>query len=347
MPDLMQAVRYHGPKRAFQLERVPLPEPGPGQVRVRIHAAGICHTELHFESGLLNLGVAPVTMGHEMAGTIDAVGPGVRERRPGDRVIVYYYVGCGTCEWCRRGAENLCDHLRAEYGFVSDGGYAEAVVVPERNAVPLPAELSWEAAAPIGCGVTTAIHALNLAQIQSGHTVVVYGIGAVGYGLVQVAKLRGATVIAIGRTAAKLERARELGADHLVAAGTTPDAADQVRDLTGGRGADAVFELVATKATMGPAARMLAKRGRLVFIGYSTDRFDVHPIELVIREAQVTASVGNTLDELKEAVRLVGDGKVRTLVDRTLPLDRWQEGLEALRRGEVVGRVVLLPQARR
>jgi propanol-preferring alcohol dehydrogenase len=176
--------------------------------------------------------------------------------------------------------------------------------------------------------------------------VVVYGIGAVGYGLVQVAKLSGATVIAIGRTAAKLQRARELGADHTITAGQTPDVAAAVRDLTRGRGADAVFELVATKETMGPAARMLAKRGRLVFIGYSTDRFDVHPIELVIREAQVTASVGNTLEELEEAVRLAGEGKVRTLVDRTLPLDRWQEGLEALRRGEVVGRVVLLPQAR-
>lgn len=340
----MHAVRYHGPGRPFRLEQVPLPEPGPGQVRVRIAAAGICHTELHFESGLLNLGVAPITMGHEIAGTVDAVGPGVKRRRPGDRVVVYYYVGCGTCEWCRRGDENLCGQLRAEYGFFHDGGYAEAIVVPERNAVPLPAGLGFEAAAPIGCGVTTAIHAANLARLAVGETVVVYGIGAVGLGLVQLARLRGARVVGVGRSPAKLARARELGADLVINARETDDVARAVQDFTGGRGADVVFELVATRDTMGPAARMLAKRGRLVFIGYSEDRFDIHPIELVIREATVTASVGNTLAELEEAVRLVADGETRTVVDRTLPLERWQEGLDAVRRGEVVGRVVLQPE---
>lgn len=339
----MRAVRYHGPGRPFALEQVPLPEPGPGQVRVRIAAAGICHTELHFESGLLNLGVAPITMGHEIAGTVDAVGPGVARRRPGDRVIVYYYAGCGTCEWCRRGEENLCGQLRAEYGFVNDGGYAEAIVVPERNAVPLPEGVGFEAAAPIGCGVTTAIHAGNLARLTAGETAVVYGIGAVGFGLVQLARLRGARVVGVGRTSAKLARARELGAEVVINARETSDVARAVQEFTGGRGADVVFELVATRETMGPAARMLAKRGRLVFIGYSEDRFDVHPIELVIREATVMASVGNTLAELEEAVRLVADGKMRTVVDRTLPLERWQEGLDAVRRGEAVGRVVLQP----
>ncbi|GIW52312.1 MAG: zinc-dependent alcohol dehydrogenase [Gemmatimonadales bacterium] len=339
----MQAVRYHGPKRPFVLEQVPLPGPGPGEVRVRIEAAGICRTELHFESGLLNLGVAPITMGHEIAGTIDAVGTGVESRREGDRVIVYYYAGCGECTWCERGEENLCDALRAEYGFINDGGYAEAIVVPERNAVPLPPDLPFEQAAPIGCGVTTAIHAANLARVSPGEVAVIYGVGSVGFGLIQVARLRGARVIAIGRSPAKLAKARELGAEEVVDATATGDVAAAVRDLTGGRGADVVFELVATRETMLPASRMLAKRGRLVFIGYSEDRFEVHPIDLVIREAVVTASVGNTLAELQEAVKMVSDGQVKTVVDRTLPLERWSEGLDAVRRNQAVGRVVLLP----
>lgn len=341
----MRAVRYHGPRAPFRLEEVPAPEPRPGEVRVRIVAAGVCHTELHFQSGLLDLGVAPLTMGHEIAGEIDGVGPGVGDRRPGDRVTLYYYVGCGECEWCRRGDENLCGRLKAELGFFSDGGYAEYVCVPERNAVPLPPHVSYEEAAPIGCGVTTALHACRIAGLGEGDVAVVYGTGAVGYGLVQVARLRGARVIALGRTPAKLERARELGADHIVNAAETPDVAATVRDLTGGRGADAVFELVATEATMAAATAMLARRGRLVFIGYSEDRFSVHPIQLVINETMVTASVGNTLAELAEAVHLVGEGKVRTLVDRVLPLQRWQDGLDALQRGEVVGRVILAPHA--
>ncbi len=339
----MKAVRYHGPGQPFRLEDVSRPEPGESEVRVRIEAAGVCHTELHFETGLLNLGVAPLTMGHEIAGVIEATGPGVTDRAVGDRVLVYYYAGCGECEWCRRGDENLCGQLRAEYGFFNDGGYAEAVVVPARNAVKLPDWLSLDDAAPIGCGVTTAIHACNLAEVGGGDVVAVYGVGAVGYGLVQVAKQRGATVIGIGRTPAKLDRAVSLGADHVVNAAETEDVAAAVRELTGGRGADVVFELVATNETMPAALGMLAKRGALVFIGYSFDRLETHPIGLVIGETRVMGSVGNTLAELEEAVRLVAEGKVRTLVDRTLPLYRFQEALDAVRAREVLGRIVLKP----
>jgi propanol-preferring alcohol dehydrogenase len=341
--NIMKAVRYHGPNRPFQLEEVPAPQPGHGEVRVRIEAAGMCHTELHFESGLLNLGVAPITMGHEIAGVVDAVGNGVMHRRVGDRVLVYYYAGCGSCEWCSRGAENLCGQLKAEYGFFNDGGYAEYIVIPERNAVPLPNGVVLEQAAPIGCGVTTALHACTIAQLGSGDVAAVYGVGAVGYGLIQVAKLKGARVVAIGRTPAKLDQARELGADLTVNARETTNVAAVVRDWTDGRGADVVFELVATTETMRASSTMLAKQGRLVFIGYSTDRFDIHPIELVIAEAAVTASVGNTLAELKEAVRLVAEGKLRTLVDCILPLEQWNEGLDGIRNGTVVGRVVLRP----
>ncbi|MDP9380924.1 MAG: alcohol dehydrogenase catalytic domain-containing protein, partial [Chloroflexota bacterium] len=167
----MKAVRYHGPNQPLQLEEVPKPEPGWGEVLVRVTASGICHTELHFLSGLLNLGVAPLTLGHEIVGVVDAVGPGVEEPRKGDRVIVYYYSGCGRCEHCRRGDENLCNNLRAEYGFISNGGFAEYIAVPARNAVPLPPSISDEEAAPIGCGVTTAIHASRLAELGAGDTI--------------------------------------------------------------------------------------------------------------------------------------------------------------------------------
>lgn len=339
----MKAVRYHGPRTPFRLEEVPVPEPGPGQVRVRVRAAGVCHTELHFESGLLDLGVAPITMGHEIAGTIDAVGPGVTDRHPGERVILYYYAGCGSCEWCRRGEENLCPRPRAELGFVTDGGYAEYVVAPARNAVPIPDSLPFANAAPIGCGVTTALHACALARVSAGDTVVVYGTGAVGYGLVQIARLRGATVIAVGRSRRKLELAAELGAGAVVNAAEVADPAAAVRALTDGRGADVVFELVATAPTMEASLGMLARHGRLVFIGYSEDALTVAPIRLVILEAEIMGSVGNTLAELQEAVRLVAEGRVRTIVDRTLPLASFAEALDAVRSGRSSGRMVLEP----
>jgi len=338
----MRAIRYHGPKQPLRLEDVPIPSPGPGDVLVRVTAAGLCHTELHFLSGLLNLGVAPLTLGHEVVGRVEGAGPGVGAVQPGDRVIVYYYVGCGRCRHCLAGSENLCDALRAEYGFVSDGGFAEYVTVPARNLVRLPDDIADEAAAPIGCAVTTAVHAAALARLAVGDVVLVYGVGAVAFGLIQLAALSGAEVIAVSRTPAKLERARALGAAHVLNA-RDGRVAERVRELTRGHGADVVFELVAREDTMAASTAALAKRGRLVFIGYSEDSYTVHPIQLVITEASVTGSVGNTLGELMRAVDLVARGKVATVVDRTLPLERFQDGLDALARGELIGRAVLRP----
>jgi propanol-preferring alcohol dehydrogenase len=311
-------------------------------VVVRVTAAGLCHTELHFLSGLLDLGVAPLTLGHEIVGRIERAGEGVPPERIGERVVVYYYAGCGRCAHCLAGDENLCGALRAEHGFVTDGGFAELVRAPARNAVRLPDGVSDAEAAPIGCGVTTAVHAAGLARVALGDWVVVLGVGAVGFGLVQVARLRGARVVAVGRTPAKLDTARALGADATVRA-DAEDVAARVRELTGGRGADVVFELVATKDTMAASMRMLAKRGRLVFVGYSEDAFQVHPIQLVVGEQVVTAAVGNTLAELRLAVDLVAGRRVRTVVDRILPLERFQEAVDALREGRLVGRAVLTP----
>jgi propanol-preferring alcohol dehydrogenase len=338
----MRALRYHGPRQPLRLEDVPAPEAGPREVVVKVSAAGLCHTDLHFVSGLLDLGVAPLTLGHEIVGRIVAVGAGVPAARVGERVILYYYAGCGSCRSCLAGEENLCPALRAEHGFVTDGGFAERVRAPARNAVPLPASVSDAAAAPIGCAVTTAIHAAKLAHVGLGDTVVVVGAGAVGFGLVQVARLRGARVIAVGRSPEKLARARDLGADETVRAGAE-DVPARLEALTGGRGADVVFELVATRETMGWSLAALGRRGRLVFVGYSEDDLRVHPIQLVVGEQIITAAVGCTLAELRESVELVAEGRVRTVVDRELPLERFQEAVDALGAGRLVGRAVLLP----
>ena len=338
----MRAVRYHGPKQPLTLEEIPRPEPGPGEVLVRVGAAGVCHTELHFLSGLLNLGIAPLTLGHEIVGRVERAGAGVRGVAEGDRVIVYYYVGCGKCRHCLVGDEHLCDALQAEYGFISDGGFAEYVKVPARNAVPLPDHLGDEAAAPIGCGVTTAVHAAGRARLAMGDVALVYGVGAVAYGLIQLARLAGAEVIAVSRSAAKLEKAQALGAAHVLNA-KEGRLAERVKEITHGHGADVIFELVATKETMTACTQAIAKRGRLVFIGYSEDSYTVHPIQLVVTEMSVMGSVGNTLDELIQAVDLAARGKVRTVVDRVLPLAEFQKGLDALARGELIGRVVLKP----
>jgi len=342
VPETMRAARYHGPGDSLRLEEVPIPQPGPDEALVRVRAAGVCHTELHFLSGVLNLGVAPLTLGHEMAGEVAKVGPGVTSVRPGDRVIVYYYLGCGACHWCRTGQENLCDALVAEYGFVSDGGLAEYVKVPARNLVKLPASLSFEEAATLGCSATTAIHAAGLARLAPGEVALVYGFGGVGAALVQYCGLAGARVIAVGRSPAKLQLARDLGTEAAIDA-AREDVPARVRELTSGQGADVVFELVGTAESMPNAVASLRKRGRLVFIGYSQDLLTVSPIQLVILEAQVLGSVGNTLDELSRAVDLAAAGSIRATIDRVVPLEDVNRVLDDLRQGKVVGRAVVRP----
>ncbi|HZC19325.1 MAG TPA: zinc-binding dehydrogenase [Rubrobacteraceae bacterium] len=340
----MKAVRYHGPGQPFRMEEVDRREPDTGEVLVRVAASGMCHTELHFKDGLLDLGVTPVTMGHEVVGRIESVGDRVSRERVGERVIVYYYLGCGECAYCRVGDEQLCPNLRAEYGFISDGGYAEYVTVPSRNAVLLPGTIPDTEAAPIGCGVTTAVHASKLSGLRWGEWVLVYGVGGVGFGLVQLAHAAGARVIAVGRSAAKLEKALELGAEFAVSA-AEGSVAGRVSEITGGAGVDVVFECVGTEESMKEASASLGRRGRLVFIGYSPDTFTVHPIQLVVFEQSVMGSVGATLDDLYEAVSLVERGVVSTIVDRTLPLEQFEMGLDALERGELIGRAVLMPGA--
>lgn len=337
-------MRYHGPGQPFRLEEVDRPTPEPDEVLVRVTASGMCHTELHFKSGLLDLGVAPVTMGHEVVGCIEEVGEGISQERIGERVVLYYYAGCGQCAYCRVGDEQLCPNLKAEYGFISDGGYAEYLSVRAKNAVPLPDSISDAEAAPIGCGVTTAIHAAKLAELGIGEWAVTYGAGGVGFGLIQLTRAMGARPIAIGRSPQKLDKALELGAEFTINAAEEP-VAERLREITGGAGADVVFECVGTEETMREASAALGRRGKLVFVGYSPDSFSVHPIQLVVFEQKVLGSVGATLQDLHEAVDLVARGAVRTVVDRTLSLEEFESGLSALEHGELVGRAVLVPGA--
>ena len=343
IPQAMQAARYHGPGPVLRVETIPVPTVGAGEALIRITHAGVCRTELHFLSGLLNLGIAPLTLGHEIVGEIVLVGAGVGTVQTGDRVIVNYYGTCGQCVWCRTGQQNLCNNVVAQLGFTADGGYAEFVKARADMLVPLPVHLDAAQACTLGCSATTALHAARrIAPVQLGDTVLIYGAGGVGYALVQVCKLSGARVLVVGRSERKLQLARELGADVVIRAGQEP-VAETVRQLTGNEGVDIIFELVGTRETMDQSLQSLRKRGRLVFIGYSEDQLIANPLLLVIGELQILASVGSTQQDLLDAVALASSGKLRQVIDRVVPLAQVNETLQALQRGEVAGRAVLQP----
>ena len=343
IPSSMQAARYHGPAPSLRLETIPVPELGPGDVLVRTTHAGVCRTELHFLSGLLNLGIAPLTLGHEIVGEVASIGDGVSTAQVGDRVIVNYYGTCGHCHWCRNGQQNLCDNVVAQLGFSADGGYAEFVKARADMLVKLPDGLDSSLACTLGCSATTALHAAGtIAPVQLGDTVLIYGAGGVGYSLIQVCKLRGARVLVVGRSERKLQLARDMGADEVIQATAEP-VVETVKRLTDNDGVDIIFELVGTRETMDVSLQCLRKRGRLVFIGYSEDQLIATPLLLVIGEVQILASVGSTQQDLIDAVNLASAGKLRQVIDRTGPLTDVNDTLNALKNGEIAGRAVLTP----
>jgi propanol-preferring alcohol dehydrogenase len=309
---------------------------------VRIAACGVCRTELHLRDGLLDLGRRDFTVGHEIAGTIDAVGQDVSPARIGERVVIYYYEGCGNCRTCRDGDEHLCPSPRAQPGFTSDGGYAEYITVRARNCVKLPADFPLTQAAPLGCAGSTAVHAGKLARLAPGEWAVIHGFGGVGMATLQYAAACGARTIAIGLGATSLQLARDLGATAIIDAAETPDVAAQIAAITG-EGADAVFDLVGTAASMRASAAMLRRRGRLVLIGYTSEEFTIHPVELIVREIAVLGSVGSTLADLYEAVDLVSRGLLTPVIDRVLPLQDFADALEAVEHQALRGRIVLTP----
>lgn len=337
----MRAVRYLGPKQDFELRAVAIPEPGAGAVRVKVAACGMCHTELHLLHGELDLGQRDFTVGHEIAGVIEAVGDGVPAARIGERVVVYLISGCLDCAYCRAGDEQLCQQPAAQAGFFSDGGYADYVVARARNCVQVPAHVALHDIATMGCAGTTAVHAGKIAGIRPGEWVVVNGVGGVGFALLQYALLAGAKVIGVGIGAARLAMATELGAHGVIDAAETPDVVAAVAAISGS-GADVVFEMVGAEATMRNATKMLRPRGRLVLIGYAKEAYSNHPLELILREAKVMGSVGSTLQDLHDIVALVADGKIRPVIDMMLPLDDFATGLAALEARSLVGRAVLV-----
>ena len=328
---------------SLRVDEVPDPAPGPGEVLVRVHAAGVCGTDLHILDGMIKPDPYPMTVGHEAAGVVEAAGEGAGSS-PGDRVAVYNKLYCGSCEQCLTGRHNLCDNEPGQLGFNMDGGDAEYVVVPARNLVPVPAAVDFATAAVLSCAGMTAVHAVRLSSLRLGQTAVVDGIGGVGILVVQAARHAGARVIAVADSEDKGQFALSHGAaDALVIAQADNYASlpGAVRELTGGRGADVFFELVGTRESMTAGVRCLAKGGRFVSTGYTDQELAIHPIEFILSETSLISTVAATRQDLQDAIRLAASGQMTVPIAGRYPLDGVQDALDALRKRAVLGRQVL------
>ncbi len=338
------AIREHGGPEVVKVEDLPEPRPGPGQVVVAVKAAALNHLDIWVRKGWAGLKLAfPHVLGSDVAGVVEAVGPGVEGTKPGDAVVVNPSLGCGRCERCLSGRENLCRRF-AILGEHVSGGMAERLAVPARNVLPKPARLSFEEAAAVPLTFMTAWHALvERARVRPGETVLVHAAGSgVGVAAVQIAKLLGARVIATAGSDAKLEKARALGADEVVNY-ETRDFVQETRRLTDKKGVDVVFEHVGKK-TWEQSILAAAIGGRIVTVGATTGYDPLTDLRHVFfRQLSILGSTMGTAVDLLEVLRFVGEGRLRPVVDRTLPLAEARAAQGLLADRAQFGKIVLVP----
>jgi propanol-preferring alcohol dehydrogenase len=333
-----------------EFQEVPEPHAGPGQVVVRVAGSGLCHTDftvISRDRSYWKNDPPPFTLGHEIAGWVEEVGAGVKNFKSGDAVAVDpSWASCGRCHMCRSGEENHClyqEAIRAP-GVGYDGGHAPYVLVPEaRFLVPI-GDLDPVAAAPLTDAGITTYSAVKpaLPAIFPGSTAVVIGVGGLGLYAVQFLRLlTSARVVAVDSTEARLRLAREYGADDVVTSG--PNAAQEIRELSGGMGAIFILDCVGVNATLATGVAALSWRGRLTRVGAGGgsapfDFFKVPP------GAQFTTSLNGGSIALMEVVQMAALGRLKILVDR-YPLSAAKKGYDDFESGRLVGRSVLVPAA--
>lgn len=348
----MKALQFHSWKQQPELRDVPDPDPGPGEVLLRVAGAGACHSDLHvmheFEPGMLPYEL-PFTLGHETAGYIEAFGDGVDEGyglEIGAPVAVYGPWGCGRCANCRIGMENYCVHAAeigaAGGGLGRDGGMAERMVVPSpRLLVPL-GDLDPAQAAPLTDAGLTPYHAIkrSLPRLVPGSTAAVIGVGGLGHMAVQLLKvLSPARVVAVDVDESKLALAEQLGADHTVQ--SDEQAAEEIRRLSGGYGCELVVDCVGAQPTVELAAAVSRPLGDIALVGLAGGTLGVG-FFTVPQEAAVATTYWGGVVELAEVVALAQLGLLDLHVER-FALDDVMTAYDKLQRGEIDGRAVIVP----
>jgi propanol-preferring alcohol dehydrogenase len=342
----MQAFQLVAPQKPAELREVPVPEPGPGQVLIKLGGAGACHTDLHLmDEPADRLPGLPFTLGHENAGWVEKLGPGATGFARGDPVIVYGPWGCGTCANCRVGMENYCENTAGLGGGVGgiDGGMAPYLLVPStRVLIPL-ATLDPREAAPLSDAAITSYHAVkrSLHLLGAGSTAVVIGAGGLGQMAIQILRALSSatTIVAVDVAADKLATARRMGADEALLSGD--EAVKRIKDMTRGQGAQFVLDIVGVSSTLQMAAQVARVRGHVTIVGGGGGALPVNLFN-VPHECSVAATYNGSITDLMEVVALAQAGKIQMLVEQ-FPLERAGEAYQLLREGQIQGRAVITP----
>ncbi len=322
--EYMRALQTEAIRQRMVVKDIPVPEIGEDDALVRVVASGVCRTDWHVWNGDwtwagLDLPL-PVTLGHEIGGIVERVGANVTNLKPGMKVCVPFNFADGTCPYCKRGKQNLCENAAWNFTTPGSGGFAQFARVPnaELNCIPLPANVTERDGAALGCRYMTAYRAVRTqANVRAGETVLVIGIGGVGRSAVQIAVAMGGLVIAVDTKASALAAATDLGAIAVVdASGLEPDAlAAKIKEANGGLGVEVAIDAMGGHVTTPASLAALAKGGRLVVAGLTTqdDKGEIIvPIDkIVLNEWSITGTLGNPHGDYLELLQLVNSGRLQ------------------------------------
>ncbi len=339
MQTTMKAAVVRSFGKPLVIEDVLVPTPGPGEVLVKVKACGVCHTDLHAASGDWPVKPTPPFIpGHEAAGIVTAIGPGVTNLKVGDAVgVAWLHDACMHCEYCETGWETLCEHQH-NTGYSVNGGFAEYVIASAPFAARLPANVDFAAIAPILCAGVTTYKGLKETEARPGEWVVISGIGGLGHVAVQYAKAMGLKVIGVDIAEDKLELARETGADHAVNA-LSNDAVESVLQATGG-GAHGVLVTAVSTPAFAQALRMVRRKGTVSLVGLPPGEFPTPIFDVVLKRITVRGSIVGTRRDLDEAIGFATDGKVKADISK-VPLGEINAVFDRMKAGKIDGRVVL------
>lgn len=340
----MKAVRYVGAGQPLELQEIPIPEIGDRDILVKVKAAGICHSDAHYRAGVSAAITAPRTLGHEVAGIVEKIGSKVDNVQVGDRVCLHYLITCGDCYYCASGNEQFCKQGKM-LGHHTDGGYAEYLAIPARNAIQLPDNIPFDQGATLMCASATAFHALLKSRIKAGDKVVIFGVGGLGQSAVQLAKALGALeVFAVDINPEKLELAASFGAIPIN--GKEEDVVATIKKHTG-RGVDVAIEMIGLTLTQKQALQCVGPLGRVVLVGLSSEQLLVHSYsEILGNEVELIGSNDHLLHELPTLIKYASKNILDTsqIVSQTIPLEApiINETLDALEQYESGVRTVIV-----
>ncbi len=337
----MKAAVLHELGKPLSIEEIATPAPAAGEILVRVAACGVCHSDLHLARGdwdlLKPITKLPLVLGHEVTGTIAAVGEGVDGFVIGDRVgVPWLHYTCGECEFCRIGRETLCARQQIT-GCTVDGGFAEYLTARASHAVRIPDKLSFEEAAPLLCAGLTVHNAIKTSGIQAGQRIAIFGVGGLGHLAIQLAKVVGAEVIAVDIADDKLELARQCGADAVINAATR-QAHKEVKQLGG---AHVAMVTSGSRVAYETALRSLRRGGTLSIVGMAPEPISLSTVAMVSGEYKIVASAVGTREDLREVLQLAAEGKVKCIFE-TRPFAEIDQVFDQIGEGKILGRVVII-----